>query len=298
MKKKILKRGFTIVELVIVIAVIAILAAILIPTFTSVVNNANEAAIQAELKNAKTQYIMEASDDKNYNPDLELVFAHTNDKGDVLYYLEEDGTYVLATGENFEDNKPKTDVVFVPLQYKSGTDEWLFAEFGEGTVGVIAYNGGPAVESYGDYVSFKETDPIVNPYKNTIEPIWKATDNGFELSGELTGKGTPGGLFGNDGSTDYYFITFSIEKPENVVLNVNSTITVIGELNRQFGGGSTILPLLQTEFNSNGTFDHIQRIKPGATTFRIIIDWDGSEGDLFTPKTYIIDVSKLTFTPH
>lgn len=37
------KRGFTIVELVIVIAVIAILAGVLIPTFVSVVNKANEA---------------------------------------------------------------------------------------------------------------------------------------------------------------------------------------------------------------------------------------------------------------
>ena len=36
------KRGFTIVELVIVIAVIAILASILIPTFTSIIQKARE----------------------------------------------------------------------------------------------------------------------------------------------------------------------------------------------------------------------------------------------------------------
>ena len=42
------KRGFTIIELVIVIAVIAILAAVLIPTFTSLIKKANESAdIQA-----------------------------------------------------------------------------------------------------------------------------------------------------------------------------------------------------------------------------------------------------------
>ena len=40
--KKMNKKGFTIVELVIVIAVIAILAAVLIPTFTSVINKANK----------------------------------------------------------------------------------------------------------------------------------------------------------------------------------------------------------------------------------------------------------------
>ena len=36
------KNAFTIVELVIVIAVIAILAAILIPTFSNIINSANE----------------------------------------------------------------------------------------------------------------------------------------------------------------------------------------------------------------------------------------------------------------
>ena len=40
------KKGFTIVELVIVIAVIAILAAVLIPTFSNVIKKANESAVQ------------------------------------------------------------------------------------------------------------------------------------------------------------------------------------------------------------------------------------------------------------
>ena len=40
--KKSTKKGFTLVELVIVIAVIAILSAILIPTFGNVISNANE----------------------------------------------------------------------------------------------------------------------------------------------------------------------------------------------------------------------------------------------------------------
>ena len=46
--KKTGKKGFTIVELVIVIAVVAILAAVLIPTFVSVTKKANESVdIQA-----------------------------------------------------------------------------------------------------------------------------------------------------------------------------------------------------------------------------------------------------------
>ncbi len=49
-----MKKAFTITELVIVIAVIAILAAVLIPTFTTVVNNANESAAMQETKSEWT----------------------------------------------------------------------------------------------------------------------------------------------------------------------------------------------------------------------------------------------------
>lgn len=44
--KRMNKKGFTIVELVIVIAVIAILAAVLIPTFSGVIKKANQSAVQ------------------------------------------------------------------------------------------------------------------------------------------------------------------------------------------------------------------------------------------------------------
>ena len=50
MAKK-LRRAFTIVELVIVIAVIAILAAVLIPTFTSLIDKANQSADTSNVKN-------------------------------------------------------------------------------------------------------------------------------------------------------------------------------------------------------------------------------------------------------
>ena len=47
---KLNKKGFTIVELVIVIAVIAILAAVLIPTFSNVISKANESSVQQAAK--------------------------------------------------------------------------------------------------------------------------------------------------------------------------------------------------------------------------------------------------------
>ena len=54
------KKGFTIVELVIVIGVIAILSAILIPTFASLTKNAQDAALKSDLQNSYTMYLAKA----------------------------------------------------------------------------------------------------------------------------------------------------------------------------------------------------------------------------------------------
>jgi len=56
------KKGFTIVELVIVIGVIAILSAVLIPTFVNLSSKAKEATAKDEVSNAYTAYVLDAQD--------------------------------------------------------------------------------------------------------------------------------------------------------------------------------------------------------------------------------------------
>ena len=56
------KKGFTIVELVIVIAVIAILAAVLIPTFTGVTEKAQKSAALQNAENAWKEFLGEYAD--------------------------------------------------------------------------------------------------------------------------------------------------------------------------------------------------------------------------------------------
>ena len=62
MKHNKTKKGFTIVELVIVIGVIGILAGILIPTFVNVTQKADEAALKSNLANAYSAYVADAAD--------------------------------------------------------------------------------------------------------------------------------------------------------------------------------------------------------------------------------------------
>ena len=56
------RKGFTIVELVIVIAVIAILAGVLIPTFAGVATKAKESKALQEARNVYTAYVAVATE--------------------------------------------------------------------------------------------------------------------------------------------------------------------------------------------------------------------------------------------
>lgn len=88
-----MKKGFTIMELVIVIAVIAILAAVLIPTFSNITENANESAAMQECRNEWTNYSVEV-----YSGDVE---------GDDYLFTYKDGdreyNYVVVDGVFYVD---------------------------------------------------------------------------------------------------------------------------------------------------------------------------------------------------
>ena len=97
--KKLNRKGFTIVELVIVIAIIAILAAVMIPTFSGVMDQAKESAAFQSATHVKTTLLAIT------DADLDEVSGSAAD-----YYIVADGyVYQIVDGdmtlvEDFEED--------------------------------------------------------------------------------------------------------------------------------------------------------------------------------------------------
>ena len=97
------KKGFTIVELVIVIAVIAILAGVMIPTFGGVIDNAKKTTAQQEAANIYKQMCADQDNIKQGNDFTEADFVIIND-GYICYVI--DG--VVGDAEEYEGTDAPT----------------------------------------------------------------------------------------------------------------------------------------------------------------------------------------------
>lgn len=113
MKKK-LKKGFTLVELVIVIAVIAILSAVLIPTFGNVIQNANDSAAFSTASNALTKYTTNQAQagESTILPD-----------GYILVFDKEQSFGTTAIGASGDPGNPKYVFEFKNGSLKQYQDE-------------------------------------------------------------------------------------------------------------------------------------------------------------------------------
>lgn len=87
MKNNKKKRGFTIIELVIVIAVIAILAGVLIPTFSSVIEKANKSARLQTARDALIAVLADQSDGALDGAIFEIKESETK----KYYYVYQNG---------------------------------------------------------------------------------------------------------------------------------------------------------------------------------------------------------------
>lgn len=107
------RKGFTITELVIVIAVIAILAAVLIPTFSSIIKKANKSSDLQAARSTYTEYT--ANVDYTTNTPARNIVVKVDDDSylvvlegkmqDDVYESEEDAAVALgaeAAGQKYQ----------------------------------------------------------------------------------------------------------------------------------------------------------------------------------------------------
>ena len=139
------KKGFTIVELVIVIAVIAILAAVLIPTFASIIKKANQSADQQAVANMNkllavsdkaedVDGVIEILIENKYAGDLTTYFA-----GYQLAWVKAENVIVLVENNAVVFPTNYTDVTEFELIRPMATD--AEALVGGLTDGKIVYVG-------------------------------------------------------------------------------------------------------------------------------------------------------------
>ncbi|MBQ6182297.1 MAG: type II secretion system protein [Clostridia bacterium] len=112
--KKTNKKGFTLVELVIVIAVIAILAAVLIPVFANLIGKAKDAAALQNARTTLEELAVEAAENNQDIPadvvieiDEDHVYAVKG--GAFLPVSEEDSTIKVYTESELADAKAAVD---------------------------------------------------------------------------------------------------------------------------------------------------------------------------------------------
>ena len=117
MKKTNTKKGFTIIELVIVIAVIGILAAVLIPTFSNVIEKANESAAMQAARNEYEVYLSEHAAELTGKENFVIVYKNT-----YAFEVKEgqfNATPTATTAEKVPSHEGKVDLTLVKATTKA-----------------------------------------------------------------------------------------------------------------------------------------------------------------------------------
>ncbi len=251
MKKRKNKKGFTIVELVIVIAVIAILAAVLIPTFSSLIKKAKISADTQLAKNMNTALTMAEAEGNtldNFTDVIEaiekagFIVANLNPTADgMLYVWEMESNQILMVDANngFE-------VVYQAKSLENTViGETWFVICHDDETASAARNAGAVVTNIswqGDTHIAKDVDSFTDAVANARDGdavVFSTTltlDKPFTIDKNITIVSYDGSAIIKDnsmtisGSHEVKFQNITFEKPQNQSNNASSLYA------RDFGG--------------------------------------------------------------
>ena len=222
------KKGFTIVELVIVIAVIAILAAVLIPTFAGVIKKAQESADIQAVRQMNTALAVEDA----YKGGLTI--------NDAVATLTEAGLngedYIaLVSGRYFFYDATENRIVYA--EYKGGEYVVLYPED-------INTEGHSLLSLSGDVAKKDYTAPTVDTNTNTATFTIGSAEEFAQLAADFKNlmNGKDAGALSDFGTTPYSNMT--LVNSADIVINLDKDI--------DFKGAAFNLNLYNTNFTLNG----------------------------------------------
>ena len=158
--KNLKKKGFTIVELVIVIAVIAVLAAVLIPTFVNLTKKANQSADIQATRQMNTALAIAGELD-----DIDAVIDALADAG----YNSKEALIPVSTGYTFYWHEETKQIILV-----NEKNEVVFPE------GVEYSGNGVSLENSVQYI-----DVVANDAETFMEAFLKGNEE-IKLSADIT----------------------------------------------------------------------------------------------------------------
>ena len=213
------KKGFTIVELVIVIAVIAILAAVLIPTFSGLAKKANLSADEATVRNmnnaiaaaeAKGEKIQTVADAMRVLTEKGFNLTGATKSGYAYMWSPEAGKVLLVN--TTEDG---TQEITYPKEYKSASNIGLIAMTPSETVtidGSLSSNG----EKYANNTSLVFAQDVTLADNTTIKAEGQVN---LALGGKTLDLGGKTLTIDTEGSTGTVIISDGVITNGTVVIN-------------------------------------------------------------------------------
>lgn len=128
LKKKLNKKGFSLIELIIVIAIMAILAAIIVPTVINKVNDANKSAAATEAQNLANAIQQDI---------IELAAGGTNATTTYVSAVAADGKITLKDGDTAEGASPSitgTGTTTITVSVTGGGETYTYTIGSDGKI--------------------------------------------------------------------------------------------------------------------------------------------------------------------
>ena len=242
------KRGFTITELVIVIAVIAILAAVLIPTFANLINKANESADLQTVKNLNTILASEQT----------VSQKKPSTMSEALAQAAEGGYTVEKLSPTSEDND---------ILWNQTTNRFVLVD----KDGKIIYQDESVKE-----VAFNEDDNYT---------YWKITDSLSEVEENVRGFSF---YLGEDFSDPSVTAKAGIDVGEHTGIDVTYTGTAIQEIIFRTNGGSLTVDNAEATIVHYGSSDKVTVKAVASSSYHLYAAADEvtiSRGRLYVEKS-------------